>query len=256
MSDPAVLTIEELALRTRMSVRNLREWRTLGLLPPAEMRGRVGYYAPEIAERVDRIRSLHAQGFKLGMIRQMLEASAVLGEDVTHLASIFRGAFREEEEAIGDGGAFTDLWPGAGPKEIRRAIELGVVRELADGRLVFADRRVARVSAGLRRLGLSLAEALEPTEEIRKHLDAVAGIFERVWKRHVWKPLVESGQSEAALADLPGTLAEVKTLALEGVIGLFRIAMEARVEESIAREVARAAGRARPKAVTRRATRR
>ncbi|MGH7856147.1 MAG: MerR family transcriptional regulator, partial [Candidatus Binatia bacterium] len=38
------LTIDELAKGVGMTVRNLREWRTLGLLPPAEMRGRVGYY--------------------------------------------------------------------------------------------------------------------------------------------------------------------------------------------------------------------
>src|SRR5207253_9558128 len=40
---PAELTIDELARRMGMSVRNLREWRAQGLLPPPRLRGRVGY---------------------------------------------------------------------------------------------------------------------------------------------------------------------------------------------------------------------
>ena len=38
---PPALTIDELATRAGMSVRNLREWHGLGLIPDAEMRGRV-----------------------------------------------------------------------------------------------------------------------------------------------------------------------------------------------------------------------
>ena len=62
-----------------MTVRNLREWRTLGLLPRAEMRGRVGYYDPAVVDRIERIKQLHAQGFTLELIRRMLDAGGDVG---------------------------------------------------------------------------------------------------------------------------------------------------------------------------------
>ena len=57
-----LMTIGELAERSGITIRNLREWRTLGLLPRAEMRGRVGYYPPAVLERVERIKQLHSEG--------------------------------------------------------------------------------------------------------------------------------------------------------------------------------------------------
>src|SRR5438874_12291061 len=50
--DRPELTIDELARGVGMSVRNLREWRALGLLPAPEMRGRVGYYDPSQVDRL------------------------------------------------------------------------------------------------------------------------------------------------------------------------------------------------------------
>src|SRR3954454_21065211 len=90
----AALTVDELAERVGMTVRNLREWKTLGLLPPAEMRGRVGYYPPEVADRVERIKKLHSEGFTLELIRRMLDAGGDAGDEVVRLAETLRAPFR------------------------------------------------------------------------------------------------------------------------------------------------------------------
>src|SRR3954449_3344061 len=90
MPDTAALTVTDLAERVGMTVRNLREWKTLGLLPAAEMRGRVGYYPPEVVDRVERIKSLHAEGFTLELIGRMLDA----GEEVMRLAETLHAPYR------------------------------------------------------------------------------------------------------------------------------------------------------------------
>ncbi|HEY8502182.1 MAG TPA: MerR family transcriptional regulator, partial [Solirubrobacterales bacterium] len=41
------LTVEQLAYETGMSVRNIRNHQSRGLLQPPEVRARVGYYGPE-----------------------------------------------------------------------------------------------------------------------------------------------------------------------------------------------------------------
>ena len=45
--EAAELTIDQLAQRTGMSVRNIRDHQARGLLPPPEVRARIGYYGPE-----------------------------------------------------------------------------------------------------------------------------------------------------------------------------------------------------------------
>jgi DNA-binding transcriptional MerR regulator len=89
------LTIDELAARVGMTVRNLREWRTLGLLPAAEIRGRVGYYDPSVVDRIERIKELRAGGFTLELVAKMLDTGGDAGDEVMRLAATLRGPYGE-----------------------------------------------------------------------------------------------------------------------------------------------------------------
>ena len=66
------MTIDELARRVDMTARNIREWQSMGVLPPPERRGRVGIYTDDHMARIERIKSLRAEGFPLDVIRRML----------------------------------------------------------------------------------------------------------------------------------------------------------------------------------------
>ena len=69
------LTIDELARRAGMTVRNVRAHQSRGLLPPPEIRGRTGYYGAEHADRLELIKDLQAEGFSLEVIGRILERS-------------------------------------------------------------------------------------------------------------------------------------------------------------------------------------
>lgn len=234
------LTVNELAERVGMTVRNLREWQTLGLLPHPEVRGRTGYYDPSAVRRIEGIRRLHGQGFPLDLIRRLLEASGESGDEVMQFALDLRAPFRERDAPVVDRDEWLRQW-GAGPGDLARAVDLGLVRERDDGKLEFASARVARVGETLGGLGLTSAQILDATAEIRDHLDRIAQLFEQVWLDHIWEPFVEAGMPEDRIPALQATLAEVQPLAVDAVVGLFTVAMEAKIEEGIAREVGRAA---------------
>ena len=242
----ASLTIGDLAERVGMTVRNLREWRTLGLLPPAELRGRVGYYDEAVVARVERIKKLHEQGFPLELIRRMLEASDGYGDDVMGLASALRAPFRDEEAPVVDLVELARRWGSVNPAQLRRAEKLGLIRRRRGGRYEFTSARVARVGEALHELGLSLKETLDATAEIRAHTDAIARLFEDVWMKHIWEPFLASGAPDEKLPELRQTLAEVQPLARDAVMALFTVAMEAKIEEGIAREVERELSRPAP----------
>src|SRR5690242_19750367 len=66
------LTIEQLANRTGMSVRNIRNHQSRGLLPPPEVRARVGYYSEEHVTRLRLIQEMQAQGLNLTAIKRLI----------------------------------------------------------------------------------------------------------------------------------------------------------------------------------------
>src|SRR2546423_14402058 len=69
------LTIEQLAAEVGMSVRNIRNHQSRGLLPAPEVRARVGYYSAEHVARLRLIADLQADGFNLKAIERLIGAS-------------------------------------------------------------------------------------------------------------------------------------------------------------------------------------
>ncbi|MFN2477850.1 MAG: MerR family transcriptional regulator [Pseudonocardiaceae bacterium] len=66
------LTIAELAARTGISVRTIRFYTGLGLIPPPAVRGRLGLYDECHAARLQLIRDLQELGFTLAAIEGYL----------------------------------------------------------------------------------------------------------------------------------------------------------------------------------------
>jgi hypothetical protein len=155
-------------------------------------------------------------------------------------ARALREPFREGGAPVLSRDEWQRSW-GAGPKQLARAVEQGLIRERSDGALEFASARLARAGETLRGLGLGADEILDATAEIRAQLDRIAALFEQVWLDHIWEPFIEAGAPQEQLPALQATLAEVQPLATDTVAALFAVAMEARVTQGIAREVARAA---------------
>src|SRR5436190_17878710 len=76
------LTIDELARRTGMTVRNIRAHQSRGLLPAPQVRGRTGFYGPEHESRINLIRELQADGYKLEAIGRLVESAGGSSEEV------------------------------------------------------------------------------------------------------------------------------------------------------------------------------
>src|SRR3981081_4606646 len=93
----ADLTVEQLAAAVGMSVRNIRNHHTRGLLPPPEVRARVGYYSPEHVARLRLILDLQADGFNLASIERLLSGSDGLAERLLGLRKAVTTPFEPEQ---------------------------------------------------------------------------------------------------------------------------------------------------------------
>src|SRR3954469_16220862 len=123
-----MLTIDELARETGLTVRNVRAHHARGLLPPPEVRGRTGYYGREHAERLRLIRELEAAGLKLDGIKRLLGDS---GERLLELRRA-AGEAPETPEVVTAQGLGERL--GEQPRKLlAKAERLGMLIPLGDG---------------------------------------------------------------------------------------------------------------------------
>src|SRR3712207_2463297 len=130
------LTIDELAREAGMTVRNVRAYRSRGLLPPPELRGRKGYYGRDHLARLELVRELKEKGFNLEAIAQLMEraAGAELDQVLDFTRAVVEPLAREKPELV-PASYFVDRWgEQLTPELVERAVKLGFVRRVGDDR--------------------------------------------------------------------------------------------------------------------------
>jgi DNA-binding transcriptional MerR regulator len=234
------LTIDELARRTGMTVRNIRAHQSRGLLPPPEVRGRTGYYGPDHVARLELIRELQGEGFNLESIRRLLNGSGGVSDEVLRFTRALREPFEDEEPQIVEAAELGERWRSTDPRLLARAERLGFLRSLGDGRYEEISPRLAQAGEELAALGVPAEVALETVERVRRHADGVAKAFVRLFLEQVWKPFDADGRPEERWPQVREALERLRPLASEALLSVFQIAMGDAVERAFGREMERA----------------
>src|SRR5215208_2850885 len=158
----ASMTIDELAHRTGMTVRNIRAHQSRGLVPPPEVRGRTGFYGDQHVSRIELIQELQADGFNLESIRKLLEGAGGSSSEVLNFSRTLRAPFEDEEPEILDAEELAGRWGGAlDERLLARAEKLGMFRELGEGRYEVLSPRLQRAGMELAELGVPPDVALD-----------------------------------------------------------------------------------------------
>jgi DNA-binding transcriptional MerR regulator len=234
----AELTIDQLAQRTGMTVRNVRAHQSRGLLPPPEVRGRTGYYGAEHVARIELIRELQADGFNLELIRRLLD-SAGSSAAALRFTRALRAPFADEAPDVVTSEELVQRWGPLDQKLLRRAEELGLLRPLGDDRWEEPSPRLSRVAGELAELGVSAQQALEVAGRLRKHADSVADTFVRLFVEHVWKPFEEADRPAARWPEVSDALERMRPLAVESLLAIFGLAMDDAAERAFGRQLER-----------------
>jgi DNA-binding transcriptional MerR regulator len=239
--EPEQLTIEELARRTGMTVRNLRAHQSRGLLPPPEVRGRTGYYGAEHLARIELIRELQAEGFNLEAIRKLLEGAGGRSDEVLRFTRAVREPFEDETPEIVTLAELAEQFGGERPDLLARAERLGLLHPLGDGRYEQPSPRLARAGAELTALGVPPEDALDLLKAIRRHADAIAHRFARTFIEQVWEPFDAAGKPDDRWPEMREALERLRPLAADAVLSVFQLAMSEEAEKAFGRELERAA---------------
>lgn len=242
MSGPAdELTIDELARRTGMTVRNIRAHQSRGLLRPPEVRGRTGFYGAEHEQRIELIRELQADGFKLEAISRLLDSAGGSSEEVLRFTRAVKAPFENEQPQIVSADELAERWNAgdAAPALLRKAEKLGILRPLPGGNFEELSPRLGRASAELGALGIPAGTALDVAGQIHKHSAAVAKTFIELFIDQVWKPFEGEGHPEQDLPAVREALERLRPLASDALLAMFQLVMTEAVEERMGREFER-----------------
>jgi DNA-binding transcriptional MerR regulator len=235
------LTIDELARRTGMTVRNIRAHQSRGLLPAPQVRGRTGFYGTEHESRINLIRELQADGYKLEAIGRLVDSAGGSSEEVLRFTRAVKAPFENEQPQIVSAEELAERWAAgdAAPSLLRKAEKLGILRPLPDGNFEELSPTLGRASAELARLGIPAETALDVAGEIRKHSAAVAKVFVELFMRQIWKPFEAEGRPEHDLPAVRDALERLRPLASDSLLAMFQLVMTEAVEVRMGREVER-----------------
>ncbi len=235
------LTIDELARRAGSTTRNIRNYQSLGILPPPLMRGRVGYYDEGHLARLRLIAHLQQRGFSLGGIAELLrawESGRSLGDVLGFEEALTAPWSDEEPERIGLE-ELARLFPEAleEPSLATRAIELGLMVPEEDA-FVLPSPSLVRAGAEMVDVGIPLAATQDEVQALHQDMSRIAQRFVRLFEDYVWQPFADAGMPAERLPDVTAALLRLRPLAEVAVKATLARAMQEAVAASTAGQVA------------------
>lgn len=243
MADADLLTIEQLAARTGMTVRNIRAHVTRGLLAPPRLRGRTGYYGEDHVARLQLIAGLQQQGFNLASIRKLVTGPAApSAADPADTIAFYRtalGPWLPEPPQVVDE---AELAAGYGllPDQelLRRLRDLGVLEPADDGRVRVLNPTLLRVGRELAGMGYGVEQLVGVLTVLLRHSRAVSDAFVAMFLEVHWREYVDAGMPPERLPELKSVIEALQPLAAQAVVAAFQQEMTTAVGRAFDREAA------------------
>jgi DNA-binding transcriptional MerR regulator len=233
----ANLTVEQLAAEVGMSVRNIRNHHTRGLLPPPEVRARVGYYSAEHVARLRLILDLQADGFNLTAIERLLSGSDGLAARLLGLRHAVTTPYEAEEPELVTAEELLERFGVVEGKDIERIRRLRLVVPLGDGRFELTSPALMSAAEELMELGIPLHTGLALVERVSRDLESISRAFTKLFLRELWEPFEESGKPDDRWDELIAAVNSLRPLASEALLALFKQRMTEQLEDAFGKVI-------------------
>jgi DNA-binding transcriptional MerR regulator len=229
------LTIAELAARTGISVRTIRFYAGMGLIPPPAVRGRLGLYDERHVARLELVRDLQGLGFTLAAIEGYLARIPLdrSPEDLALHRALLAPWLPEQPETVNRAELDARAGRTLDGEELARLVTLGVLRR--DG-----PQAWTLTSADMLGYGLSLLDAdmdfavqLAAKQIIERHTNALATELVALFHDTVLREYRERGRSPELRTRLLALLERLKPITVDGVVTNFQLAINRAIRESV-----------------------
>ncbi len=242
-SEDRELTVDQLAARAGVTVRNVRAYAARGLLPPPRMVGRTGYYGREHVARLLLVREMLAEGYTLAMIERTLTAAPPTGSSATlalHRALLAPWLPPEPELTTG-----AELAARAGvpesPAVVDSLVGLGLVERVDDTRLRVLDPALLTAGIQVLALGVPLEALIAAQARVSGHVQDIARTYVQMFVETRWQAWVDGGSAPEQLEEIQATVARLQPVAAQAVLAAFRTEMADAVQQAVETALSRLA---------------
>ena len=224
------LTVDQLAAKVGMTVRNVRAYAGRGLIPPPRLVGRTGYYGQDHVARLTLVRELLDKGYTLAAVERMLsdlpDGAMALGvfETLVNPWTPTEPEVITEQQLADRAGIPHD------PATIKKLIELGIAEREEDDRLRIPNPDLLRTGLEVIKLGVPLDAIFEMLPKLLHHADAVAKVYVELFRSTVWRQFADAGLPPDGWPEIQRTLEGIIPLAGQALVASFREAMGREIE--------------------------
>jgi DNA-binding transcriptional MerR regulator len=229
---PDALTIEQLAAEVGMSVRNIRNHQSRGLLSPPEVRARVGYYDANHVARLRLIVDLQADGFNLAAIERLMSASGGVAERLLGLRQAMTTSFETEAPEVVTGEELMARFGEVDLKTAERIRKLGLLVALGDDRFEIPSPALLRAAEEVTALGIPLPAALALVERLSRDCESIARAFVKLFMSELWSPFEQAGQPEERWDETIEAIHRLRAISSEALLAMFKQRMTSQVERA------------------------
>lgn len=224
-------TVDELAALVGLTVRNIRYYATLGLIPSPERRGRQAFYDGRHRSRLDLLRTMQEQGLSLAAIEQQfaripedcpvseLEMRRALVSSWAPMPHEFIDADELERRAARK----------LSVREIATLERLGHVRAVSGG---FELGATFKVGVELLDLDIPVESMVAAGDAIRAHMDALALELREIMRTQVLAA-ARARHGDTNNAEFAATMTRLRQLTFDAVVGSFQEAANGLVDGSL-----------------------
>ena len=226
------MTIDELARRTGMTVRNIRAHQSRGLLPPPEVRARTGYYGPEHVARLRLIQEMQAEGFKLSAIERLIGEHGEDADRFVGLRQAVTAPFATEAPEVYAREELVEKFGTDDDRLIEKAEKLGLLVDLGDERYEAPSPALIRAAEEVLAMGIDLRAALTVIEKLNRNAQSSARTFVSLFVDELWKPFDEAGRPEEGWDEIIAAIGRLRPLAFDALNATFRLSLTTEIEKA------------------------
>lgn len=230
------VTLDELARLSGMTARNVRAHQERGLLPPPQVRGRVGWYSQDHLDRLRMIAELQAEGLSLAAVQRTMAdvGPGRAGQALAVRRSLLDGWDDERPEVF----PLAELreWFGDDLDGILdRATGLGLVMRMDDSVEVLAPSLLAALR-DLAALGVPARAVLDVQQRLARATDEIAGVFADFVLSNLYRPDGEDAPAHD-LVELGELVEAMRPLAVRATVTNLGRSLSRQVERTLAETV-------------------
>jgi DNA-binding transcriptional MerR regulator len=231
-------TVDELAARAQMTVRNVRAYAGRGLIEAPRLAGRTGYYNREHLQRLQLIRQLLERGFTLAAIEKAIQGTPHSAAGHTlDLMTILDLPDEGDAEIM----PREDLAALAGVERddalIESMVGLGLVEKLDGDRVRLVEPAVVRAGTAAVTMGLAPETVIGLFPVLQKHLRVITDTFVRDVVAEIVQPFVDAGFPEDDWERIIGVIDGLLPIASQVTLGIFRSEFRQSIDVEIGEQI-------------------